>query len=83
MFGMSPRTLRIYEGQYIREGHVLGGAPRRPLSAQPPDTDPPADPPKKPTPGTPKYPFRFREVQLNVARPNPVWKHWQEPYGER
>ncbi|KAE8214582.1 hypothetical protein CF327_g2055 [Tilletia walkeri] len=80
-FRLAKHSITVTPGDLVPQGHVLGAIRRSQLSAHPPVRRPPADPPKrKPDKGTPKYPYRFRSLQVNVARPNVEWDAWKPPY---
>lgn len=85
IFGVSPLRIAIKEGQVIEKGQFLGGISKRPLTDTPLSRRKPADLPKNVRDSPRKaryYPFRFRELRLNVARPNPEWKEWREPFAK-
>ncbi|KAK0521409.1 hypothetical protein OC834_006679 [Tilletia horrida] len=80
-FRLAKDSITVTPGDLIPQGHVLGAIRRSHLSPAPPVRRPPADPPlEKPDKGTPKYPFRFRSLQVNVVRPNAEWEEWKPPY---
>ncbi|PWN51496.1 hypothetical protein IE53DRAFT_386132 [Violaceomyces palustris] len=83
IFGLDPSSLRFEEGDYFARGQVLGGANRVKPSSSPPSTLPPADPPSEddtpPQKGSPLYPYRFKRVEIRVARPHPSWTEWKRP----
>lgn len=61
-------------GMDVLPGQVLGHAPTQPLSTIPPSTQPPADIPKRyEKEGFQPYPFRFRRLEIRVARPPASW----------
>ncbi|KAK0566613.1 hypothetical protein OC861_003136 [Tilletia horrida] len=81
LFRLAKHTITVQPGDLVPQGHVLGSIRRSNLQPAPPVRLPPADPPlEKPSKGTPKYPFRFRSLLINVARPNPDWSEWQPAY---
>ncbi|KAL9939370.1 hypothetical protein V8E36_002183 [Tilletia maclaganii] len=81
LFRLAKHSISVAPGDLIPQGHIIGSIPRAHLSARPPVPQPPADPPlTKPDKGTPKYPFRFRTLQVNVVRPNAEWEEWTGPY---
>jgi len=85
IFGISPLKVGVKEGDLISRGQFLGGISKRPLSDTPLSRRKPADLPKnvRDSPSKAKYyPFRYRELRLNVARPSSEWKEWKEPYAK-
>ncbi|WFD25216.1 hypothetical protein MNAN1_000182 [Malassezia nana] len=74
LLGFDDQLPVAHVGMDVLPGQVLGHAPTQPLSAIPPSTQPPADIPKRyEEEGFQPYPFRFRRLEIRVARPPPWW----------
>ncbi|WFD07688.1 hypothetical protein MVES1_003057 [Malassezia vespertilionis] len=69
LFGFDVQAPHAQEGDMVDVGDVLGTAPTGSLSHTPPNTQPPADPPKDAAhEGFLPYPYRYRGLQLRVSR---------------
>lgn len=79
-FGIDEQRVHVHVGKHVSVGTVLGFTPSEPLSAFPPSTAPPADVPKRfKEEGYEAYPYRFRKLEIRVARPHPSWTSYSPP----
>ncbi|KAN0064223.1 hypothetical protein ACQY0O_003390 [Thecaphora frezii] len=80
IFGIDPATIAVGEGDEVARGEVLGHALREGLSSIPPSTEAPADHGEsKDDRAVRFYPYRYRKLEVRVARPHRSWREWKDP----
>lgn len=79
LLGLYEQAMKVELGQSVAAGQEVGGASRTPLSLEPPCRHRPADPPKMDDDSR-RYPFRWRNLHVMVARPDPTWTEWKAPF---
>lgn len=74
LLGFDEQAVFVRVGMSVQPGQVLGYAPVEPVSMLPPSAQPPADPPRHyKEQGFEPFPFRFRKLEIRVARPSSLW----------
>lgn len=79
LLGLYEEAMKVELGQSVSAGQVVGGATRTPLSLEPPCRHKPSDPPKMDDDSR-RYPYRWRNLHVMVARPGPSWTEWKAPF---
>jgi len=75
LLGFDEQAVLVQVGMFVQPGHILGYAPVEPVRSLPPSTQPPADPPQRyKEEGFEPFPFRFRKLEIRVARPPFSWR---------
>lgn len=76
--GLEVAQVAVHEA--VAVGTVLGYLPSTPLSLWPRSTASPADIPKHyKEEGYEPFPYRFRHLEIRVARPHPAWTFYKGP----
>ena len=80
LLGLDEKHVLFDVGDRVKTGDVIGLAPSTPLSAMPPSKRPPLDVPVHyQEEGYEPYPFRFRKLEIRVARPHRHWTRYMSP----
>ncbi|WFD29689.1 hypothetical protein MSPP1_000700 [Malassezia sp. CBS 17886] len=80
VLGIAAADVRVRKGDVVRVGAVLGTAPSTPLSEFPESEAPPAEPLRRyRMEGFLPYPYRFRLLEMRVARAHASWTTYPAP----
>lgn len=78
LLSLKEESVKVDLGKSVNAGQEVGGASRASISLEPPCRHKPADPPKMDDDSR-RYPYRWRDLHIYVARPHPSWTEWREP----